>query len=346
MKHFETHFDDYITACDENNFYPKLEDVYNTFPSEIKDIQNIILYGRPGSGKYTQALKIISKYSPSTLKYEKKIRVTMQKNEYIIKISDVHFEIDMSLLGCNAKLLWHEWYNQIIDIVSSRSINSGIILCKNMQCINNDLLDIFYSYIQNNSINNMNIKFIFITESVCFLPENIINCCNIIGVGQITDAKIKKQIKKYTSKTPVKYDETITNIKSLYTPDIVIESVEDKIIHNIFSIIKKGISNIEFSQIRESIYELFIYEVNIHHCIWMVLSLLIDINMITTGNMGNIMFETQKFFKLFNNNYRPIYHVERYLYVIMLLINNSENEKSISCENIIVSPVNKISTPT
>ena len=38
----------------------------------LKNISNIILYGPPGVGKYTESLKIIEYFSPSKLKYKKK----------------------------------------------------------------------------------------------------------------------------------------------------------------------------------------------------------------------------------------------------------------------------------
>ena len=54
-------------------------------------------------------INIIKEFSQSNLKYERKINITTLKNKlYIIKISDIHFEIDMDLLGCNAKLLWND----------------------------------------------------------------------------------------------------------------------------------------------------------------------------------------------------------------------------------------------
>uniref|UniRef100_A0A6C0FC66 Replication factor C C-terminal domain-containing protein n=1 Tax=viral metagenome TaxID=1070528 RepID=A0A6C0FC66_9ZZZZ len=321
MKHFETHFDEYIQASDECNFYPKHDTIYQSFSNEIKNMHNLILYGRSGCGKYTQALKIISKYSPSALKYEKKLQIHTNKNNYIIKISDVHFEIDMSLLGCNAKILWHEWYNQIIEIVSGRPVKAGIILCKNMHMINNDLLDIFYSYIQNNSMHkNIHIAFIFITESICFLPENILNCCEVIGYGQPLETKVKKQIKKYNSKGSSQYNEDVQNIKQLYVTDISKQDVHEDTINGVIEMVLSGPDNIEFSKAREKLYELFIYEVDIHSCVWKLLKALIKQGMINNDNIGKIICETQKFFTLFNNNYRPIYHLERYIYVIMCLL--------------------------
>jgi hypothetical protein len=321
MKHFETHFDEYINSTLENNFYPKQEPVYESLPEKIKDMHNLILCGRAGCGKYTQALRIINKYSPTNLKYEKKLQINTNKSNYIIKISDVHFEIDMSLLGCNAKILWHEWYNQIVEIISSRPLKAGIILCKNMHTINNDLLDIFYSYIQNNSMQTtVHVSFIFITESVCFLPENILNCCEVIGFGQPLENKVKKQIKKYNPTASNKYDDSVTNIKHLFVKDISDQDVHVETINSVIEMVVSGTSNIDFSKAREKLYELFIYEVDIHDCIWKLLLELVNKGKVTNDNVGNIMYETQKFFTLFNNNYRPIYHMERYIYVLMLMI--------------------------
>ena len=46
-------------------------------------------------------------------------------------MSDIHFEIDMELLGCNAKTLFNELYYHIIEIFSTKEGRNGIILCKN-----------------------------------------------------------------------------------------------------------------------------------------------------------------------------------------------------------------------
>ena len=57
-------------------------------------------------GKYTQSLMFIKKFSQSNLKYERKININFNpKKSFIFKLSDIHFEIDMELLGCNAKVL-------------------------------------------------------------------------------------------------------------------------------------------------------------------------------------------------------------------------------------------------
>jgi replication-associated recombination protein RarA len=106
MKFQETHFEEYINSNKTINLHPKLDKVFNKFPKKINDLKNIIFYGPSGVGKYTQALRCIKLYSPSELKYEKKISITYNKLQYYFKISDIHYEVDMSILGCNSKLLW------------------------------------------------------------------------------------------------------------------------------------------------------------------------------------------------------------------------------------------------
>jgi len=68
----------------------------------------------------------------------------------------------MSLLGCNSKLLWHEIYQQLVDIISAKTEKSGIIVCKEFHNIHSELLENFYSYMQNNNDSSINIKFILL----------------------------------------------------------------------------------------------------------------------------------------------------------------------------------------
>ena len=128
MKFYETHFEEYINENNRINLHPKLEKIYERFPATLSALKNVIFYGPNGTGKYTQMLKSIQKYSTTELKYERKISVTYNKQQYFFKISDIHYEVDMSLLGCNSKLLWHEIYQQIIDIISAKPQKFGIIV--------------------------------------------------------------------------------------------------------------------------------------------------------------------------------------------------------------------------
>ena len=99
MKFYETNTDEYISSVEKYNLHRELLDVYQYgFPKKLRDFENIIVYGAVGSGKYSQILYFLKKYSPSELKYEKKITVQSEKQTYIFHISDIHYEIDMSFL--------------------------------------------------------------------------------------------------------------------------------------------------------------------------------------------------------------------------------------------------------
>ena len=319
MKFYETHFEEYINENNRINLHPKLGKLYEKFPSQLQNLKNLIFYGPNGTGKYTQMLKSIKKYSPTDLKYEKKISLTYNKQQYFFKISDIHYEVDMSLLGCNSKLLWHEIYQQIIDIISAKTEKSGIIICKYFHDIHSELLENFYSYMQKNNDTSIDLKFILITEEISFIPDNILNCCEIINISRPTKTLYVKCIK---SKLPTKLKpENITNIKilHLYNEELMLQYkiICNKIIHNIINI-----NDLHFLKFRDILYDIFIYNLDISDCIWYILSRLIEERKIQKEYLSDILKKTYCFFQYYNNNYRPIYHVENYLLNLAKIIHN------------------------
>ena len=320
MKFYETHFEEYINANQKMNIHPKLNKIYDNFPNDINKLKNIIFYGPSGTGKYTQMLSSIKKYSPSELKYEKKISVTYDKQQYYIKISDIHYEVDMSLLGCNSKLLWHSIYQQIIDIISAKKEKSGIIVCKYFHEIHSELLENFYSYMQSNNSININLIYFIITQEISFLPDNILNCCDVINIPRPTKTMYNNCISnKLNNKIKL---ENITNIKNIkdintYNEDIMLQYkiISNKIIDNLINI-----DNLKFLKFRDLLYDIFIYNLDITNCIWYILSVLVKQNKIQQRDFSQIMIKTYCFFQYYNNNYRPIYHLENILYYIITLI--------------------------
>jgi len=310
MKYHESLFDDYLKSNLKNDLHPNINS--DDLPINFNNLPNIIIYGPKGIGKYTQMLKLIKKYSPSELKYEKKIYINSNKNNYTLKISDIHYEIDISLLGCNSKIIWHEIYNQIEDIISSKSIKKGIIVCKNFHLINFELLDVFYSYMQSLFNSFLQIKFIIITEQISFINDNIINLCKIIKIPRPTKTLYSKCLKiKINSNTDIN---NIDNIKKLKNIKIANEKniynynykLSNKIINFIINY-----NDINFSNLRENIYDIFIYNFNLNEVIYSIIKFLIENNYINNNNFHYISFHLFSFYTYYNNNYRPIYHVER-----------------------------------
>ena len=317
MKFYETHFEEYINETARVNLHPTLDKIYNKFPSKINELKNLIFFGPNGTGKYTQMLKSIKKYSPTELKYEKKISVTYNKHQYFFKISDIHYEIDMSLLGCNSKLLWHEIYQQIIDVISAKLDKSGIIVCKYFNEIHNELLENFYSYMQKNNATSVDVKFILITEELSFIPDNILNCCEVIHV---TRPKKSAYVKCLKNKLPNKLKlENITNIKvlRLYNEDLMIQY---KIICNKIINYLINVNEIQFLKFRDTLYDIFIYNLDITDCIWYILSTLVEEKKIDSNKISKTLIKTYGFFQYYNNNYRPIYHLEKYLFNLAKII--------------------------
>jgi hypothetical protein len=298
-------------TCEEYcNYDNDLHNIkYNKYSefSSFDNFKNLILYGPGGIGKYTQSLQILKKFSSSNLKYERKISFEFNKEVYNFLISDIHIEVDFDMLGCHSKVLWHEIYTKYIDTLISKQEKYGIILCKNFHLIHNELHDIFYSYIYNISNTNVKIKFIIITENISFINNNILCNFNILSIPVPSASKYNKIFKK-------NYNINIKNV------NLDIEQIDnysklcDIIIFNI-----ENIDTFDIKKFRDNIYDLLIYNLNIYNCIWYINNKLSD-NINYKNNYDNIISKTISFFKLYNNNYRPIYHLENYFIYLLNII--------------------------
>jgi hypothetical protein len=308
-------FTHYLEEMERINLHKNHEKIYDKLPDNISDLQHIILYGPKGIGKYSQALKIIKKYSSTNLKYENKFNIYFQnKHNYFFKISDIHYEIDMSLLGCNTKQLWNEAFQQILDIISIKQQKHGIILCKYFHKIHPELLEIFYSYMHNyqsDIFKHNQIKFIIITEELSFLPENILNISNLIRYSRPTYKLYNKVVCKNLYNKESNLDE-ITNInnikhgiKQLMNPHIILCN---KIIEHI-----TNKDSFNLSILRENLYDLLIYDVDIYESMWYIIKTLLELNLLKHDSLSEYINELYIILKQYNNNYRPIFHLERFV---------------------------------
>jgi len=342
MKFYETHFDEYITAVEKYNIHPELQPLFREFPKSLASFENLIVYGASGVGKYSQVLHFLRQYSPSELKYEKKMTIETDKQNYIYRISDIHYEIDISFLGCNSKVLWHELFLQIVDIISMKPNKIGIIVCKNFHMIHSELLDIFYQYMQqyNNSYMNIIIKYVLITEQISFIPANILHSCEKISVCRPTDEIYQALLKDMQTDSSSSSSSlllsqintsNLLNLKELHSFSHVQEV--DKLPTDIFNIVcnqiiteMSKINAMDFSKFRDSIYDILIYNLDVADCLWYILSHFTEMGRLNETHVGNIMQKLYPFLKYYNNNYRPIYHLESILfYFIIQLYGFNEN---------------------
>ena len=317
MKYLATHFDEYVSAIDKCNLHPKLQKYYDKFPAYFHNLKNLLFYGPSGVGKYSQMLYSIRKYSPTHLKYEKKLSIVVNKTNIVLKISDIHYEVDLSMLGCNSKLVWHDIHKQITDIIATKSDKIGILVCKNFHAISNELLETFYSYMQDNDINHIKIIYVLISEEICFIPSNIVNCCQIIHVPKPSNKLFVQLLGHKLSSTSSIND--VTNIKCEMS---AINELKYPYRITCNQIIKtmNNVDTLKFLKFRDLLYDIFIYDLNITKCVWYILTELINAGQIRLANMSDILINTNIFFKYYNNNYRPIYHLERYLFYLISIL--------------------------
>jgi len=260
-----------------------------TFPS-LEQFKPLIIYGPSGVGKYTQMLHIVKKYSSSQLKHEKKILINTSSPFYI-KISDIHYEVDMELLGCNSKLLWDDIYNHIVEIIQNKYIDKhGIIVCKNLHKINHELLEIFYSYMQGS------VKYIFLSESISFLPETLLSKCKILSIPRPSMELYEKFNIKPTS-----------NLKS---------TVEIDSNKPLFQKIRNSLDTCTMSELREDLYSILIFDLGVESFVYYLITTIPA----TPLQKCAMVKESILFLQYFNNNYRPIYHLEKLMYSILSIL--------------------------
>lgn len=241
-------------------------------------MDNIILYGCDNSDKYLHSTEICRKYSKSNLKFKRKIEIIVNDVKYYFILSDIHIEVDFQLLGNNQQAIWYALYNHI-DTICNQVMDNCIILCLNMHMIKDELLQLFYVFLKKSYI-----KYIFCTKNISFLPDSLTNLCHIICV------------KKNNNK------ETINYYTLLCKP--IINCILDK--------------NVNYSLIRDSLYELLIYNLDIHECLYYIICQLHREKYIQLEDIDKIMEQLYIIMKRYNNNYRTIYHLECFVIYLML----------------------------
>lgn len=345
MKFYETHFEDYCKAIEKHNIHPELEPIFKN-----AEPRNWIFYGPTGVGKYSQVLHLLKQYSPSQLKYDKKIKVSTDKQSYKYRISDIHYEIDMSLLGCNSKILWHEIYSQIVDIITIKPEKIGFIVCKNFHCIHNELLEIFYSYMQKfchgyeGKCREVQIYFILVTEHISFLPNNILDHCSILHIGRPNlehiSACCQTNKNKETSINVLKElaIKDLINLKEVYSfsllkspkdiPPDHFNTVCDSLIQEMLRLYNStnstsNINNNEtppsLTQFRDLLYDILIYNLDGIECIWYIYQHFVKNGYINIESKKNKTFMKKliTILKQFGNNYRSIFHLENAIFSIL-----------------------------
>lgn len=316
MKEYTQH----IENIEKHKLHPKLDTLFNDI--SFNDLPHTIFYGPKGIGKYANLLNIIRKYSKNNLNYYKKAIVLCDKTEYYIRLSDIHYEVDMSLLGCNSKTLWNTIYNHIIDIVLSSPTKKGIIVCKNFEYITSDLMEVFYCYV-NDIQKNIDLKFFFITTNISSIYPSLLNQLEIVSLKRPS----KSSYLKLGNKT---LKQKINNINNIDNTDIFIKNIDydviptnkkNTIINTLYDTIVNSNKQLDLFYLRERLYDLLLFQLDIYDVFFYIIRKLYEENKISKNKLSGISIECIRFSKLYNNNYRPIFHLERMALYLIETIN-------------------------
>ncbi len=307
--HRNKRFAEYVSEKFAKDYHPAI--TASIAANELAPTTSYIIYGPEGSGKYSVALSLLQHWSPSKLATEKNIPFQDDKIEYIVRASDVHFEVNMSLLRNNYKTLWREIYEQVCDIYSSTfySSTAAFILCKEFQECKPDLMNqiLSHAYVaymrnsgqgQSRGQRNKFPQYIFLTTAYSSLPSEIKQMSTLIRVPTPTEGCTSSIIlRKYTQ--PVR--RTIQCIR-----DILREADATGVIVN------------QLLHLREILYDVFAYNVNVYDYVWGLTSEIAKAYPTIPGDQ--IIEYGDNYLKEYNNYYRQIYHLERFVLQVCLHI--------------------------
>ena len=99
----------------------------------------------------------------------------------------------------------------------------------------------------------------------------------------------------------------------------------DEIPKDVFNIIcdnliKEMVSHekLSFTGFRDSLYDILTYNLDMTECLWYIITHFIESRTLSNAqDISDILCKTYTFLKYYNNNYRPIYHLESIMFYII-----------------------------
>ena len=113
--------------------------------------------------------------------------------------------------------------------------------------------------------------------------------------------------------------ETLKNIKTIKQKIDYYDDIHIKNCNHILEYII-NYNDINILQLRDYLYNIFIYQLNLDESIYYIISKLIEKKYINDNNVFDIFKNLYNFYKYYNNNYRPIYHLENFIINLIRII--------------------------
>ena len=302
----------------------------STYTNPYRFKYNKIFYSNDEKFTYDAIRTDVSRYSESKLRTEHIIPVETTKFTYNMRISDIHYEIDVRLLGCNHRILWDEIYRLIYPIVLSKPVGMrrGIIVLRGFQNVHPDLHSALYGYIQQcRHDKDVDIVFYIQTTCISFIRDDIRQSCRRVNI--IKTPETFEYIKNYIPISPTKNPQHINNIDM---SELVNDKVHcdiggrlhvrtcDELVRLIGYDYAVDKDNNIFTDIRNRLYDILFLDIDMNICLWYITTQVIDLFQTSSVQTSEIINAYIRCFIGHNNNYRPIYHLERFILTIVKTI--------------------------
>jgi len=87
----------------------------------------------------------------------------------------------------------------------------------------------------------------------------------------------------------------------------------------------KDTNSIKYIQLREYLYDMLIMNLDVTECLWYILKTLILEKHIADDCISPILVKTYTMLQRYNNNYRPIMHLESFIFTLINAIHGYSN---------------------
>jgi hypothetical protein len=173
---------------------------------------------------------------------------------------------------------------------------------------------------------HIRLNYILITEELGFIPNNILHSCRIIRIPKPS----KKQLLEIVNNKKLLLEINTNEINNIKMIKNMCNHNKKELKNSMIKICDEIINTIinpeilKYNDFRERIYDLLTYNIDIVYSIQYILFELIKRIEIDKTIINEILDHTYISLKYYNNNYRPIYHIENILLYITSKINKYE----------------------
>lgn len=244
----------------------------------------MIVYGQNPRASHEVITEYLAPYSPTNLKYKRKITYHGSKLDHVISVSDVHYAIDVPSINIEGLSAWFAALDLVRNSIVAQGRTSGLIVLYGLDQATNNLIAAVEQQIGQQLTTEVRLYCWIETRSLTCLPYSMLQFCNIVTASTSYQAK------------PTWRDSTIDNIADL-----------------IISEVQKG-NKASIVLIRQHLYNVITSTLTIHDLVWPLLGKFVDClsetAILPLEMLEEITIKCICSCSTASSGYRPILHLE------------------------------------